>query len=212
MSFSYPADLNSFISAFRQEPFGAEKIIAGNFYSLAKHSSQAVPVYDPDAFDVILVEFYKRGNGADMRPKDIIDFHTANPAAIIVVNAGVPDVTTPATGNDLKIVQEAVTVAALVGGLHAIDQAINSTDSHGDSTYTQNFLDFPIPRAGKPIGCIESNSLFHKREYGSMIALYANQTGQVSLPSGNWFNFWSKAVASGSITIQEGTSYLLFKQ
>jgi len=212
--FGYPDALHSLLLAFKSSQVAQgknEPVIAANFFSLRQHSQNNYRVYNDKVFDAILVEDYNTSVGSDHTPADIIDFHKKNPQAIIIINTAINDLGNPSVLEHFRA-REAVTISALVGGLHAIDRG---SSDHGDNTYSKLFLNFPNLQLGRPLSQLIDNANFFRRDYVEMLAIYAKQNGTVPLPTGVWHNYWDNfghgAALSGQMGLVGGGSYLLFR-
>lgn len=212
--FAYPEELHTVLQSFKASRLAKgkeEPIIAGNFYSLRQHSANSYKAYNPSAFDVVLVEEYGVRPASDSTPSDIIDFHIKYPNVTLIMNTEVSTPNSPSITEHIRA-REAVTIAALVGGLHAVDRGIYS---HGDNEYARLYLNFPILRPGKPTTNIISDGIHYRRDYKEMIAIYAKQNGTIFLSSASWHDYWDNsghgAAITGMMTLTAGKSYLLFK-
>lgn len=146
-----------------------------------------------------LPEEYWVKTGFDHVPADIFNFYKNYPQAVIIVNTIVNDPANPTTNEQLRA-REAVTIAALVSGLHAIDRG---SSDHGDNDYARQFLNFPILRPGKPASALVDTTGYNRRDYAGMVAIIAKQNATTVLPSGTWHEYWDNsgqgAPLSGSL-------------
>jgi hypothetical protein len=239
-SIAFPNDVAATLRQLKQNELQAQRkepVVAANFASLRTFLNN--PYFDTNTlastFDVVFTEEYKnpRFPWPDKTPADVVDFHKRFPSIIIIVNVRFkmnnlpgyqPDNTSPTPDTpcappfapidaDHARVREAVTVAALVGGLHAVD---DGTQCHGKNTYAASFLNFPILRPGLPSASIVDDPVHYRRDYAEMIAIHAKTSGSVPLPPGNWLDYWDNQgrgpALTGTVSLAAGTSYLLFKR
>ena len=207
VNFAYPKRLHETVRAFVSGQL-SRPLVGANLYSIKNHASNNYAVFSAELFDVVMVEeFGFNGDGV----ADVLKFHRKFPNTAIIVNGRY-------TGSDKSLfgvetvekkkAKDAVVVAALVGGLHAID---GGAHGHGNNTVAHNDLNYPFFRAERPMSDLQETDVYFKRDYKDMVAIYAKTGGDVYV-RGRWTDFWTKQTYENGLPLIAGKSYLLFRE